>query len=59
MTYTNVSEYWGDVGVTVTPQWYGERAQALGVDLPLVVTTRLGLAIGGIIVATVENTGGS
>lgn len=52
MTYTNQDPYWGDVGVDVTPQWYGERAIALGVEFPEVVITRVGLVIGGVVVAT-------
>ena len=58
MTYTNKSSYWGDVDIEVTPQWYGERAVALGVEFPEVVITRVGLVIDGVVVATpvVEDT---
>lgn len=52
MTYTNKSAYWGDVDIEVTPQWYGERALILEVELPEVVTTRIGLVIDGVVVAT-------
>ena len=50
--WVNLDAYWGDVGVEVTPQWYGLRAAALGVEPPEVVLTRVGLVIGDTIVAT-------
>lgn len=50
--WVNQSTYWGEVGTVVTAQWYGERAVAMGVDLPEVVTTSIGILIDGVIVAT-------
>lgn len=68
MIYTNISEYWGDVGLEVSTAWYTERAIALGVHTtpvfneetgestgvfyPSVVITRMGLVIDGVLVAT-------
>ena len=51
MTYVNKSAYWGDIDLEVTPQWYGERAEAMNVPLPIVSETVIGLIIDGEVVA--------
>lgn len=49
--YQNADAYWGTIGEMVTPQWYAARAAVLGVAVPTVVVTRVGLVINGAVVA--------